>query len=59
VRFINPGDLRVARETCGRCHFETDRRRSRSTMTTSAVFWAAVSYANGLTSQKKAFLGES
>ena len=28
-------------------------------MTTSAIFWAAVGYANGLISQKRAFLGES
>ncbi|HEX2060866.1 MAG TPA: cytochrome c3 family protein, partial [Thermoanaerobaculia bacterium] len=59
VRFINPGDLRVARETCGTCHAKQTAAVPRSTMTTSAVFWAAVGYANGLTSQKKAFLGES
>ncbi|HYC60243.1 MAG TPA: hypothetical protein VEK79_11830 [Thermoanaerobaculia bacterium] len=59
VRFINPGDLRVARETCGTCHFAQTAAVPRSTMTTSAVFWAAVSYANGLVSQKRAFLGES
>ncbi|HEX7831979.1 MAG TPA: hypothetical protein VF787_20150, partial [Thermoanaerobaculia bacterium] len=54
VRFINPGDLRVARETCGTCHSKQTAAVPRSTMTTSAVFWAAVSYANGLTSQKRA-----
>ncbi|HET8797970.1 MAG TPA: hypothetical protein VFO89_09785, partial [Thermoanaerobaculia bacterium] len=59
IRFMNPGDLRVARETCGGCHPQHVAAVPRSTMTTSAVFWAAVSYANGLTSQKRAFLGES
>ncbi|HEV7765281.1 MAG TPA: hypothetical protein VGQ76_09785 [Thermoanaerobaculia bacterium] len=59
VRFINPGDLRVARETCGGCHMQQTAAVPRSTMTTSAIFWAAVSYANGLTGQKRAFLGES
>ncbi|HEX2836393.1 MAG TPA: hypothetical protein VHW00_25535 [Thermoanaerobaculia bacterium] len=59
VRFLNPGDLRVARETCGTCHAKQTAAVPRSTMTTASVFWAAVSYANGLTSQKKAFLGES
>jgi hypothetical protein len=59
VRFVNPGDLRVARETCGTCHEQQTAAVPRSTMTTSAVFWAAVGYANGLTSQKRAFLGES
>lgn len=59
VRFVNPGDLRVARETCGTCHSKQTAAVPRSTMTTSSVFWAAVAYANGLTSQKRAFLGES
>jgi hypothetical protein len=59
VRFMNPGDLRVARETCGSCHQQQTAAVPRSTMTTSAVFWAAVGYANGLISQKPAFLGES
>jgi hypothetical protein len=59
VRFTNPGDLRVARETCGSCHAQQTAAVPRSTMTTSAIFWAAVSYANGLTGQKRAFLGES
>jgi hypothetical protein len=59
VRFINPGDLRIARETCGKCHAKQTAAVPRSTMTTSSVFWAAVGYANGLTSKKQAFLGES
>ena len=59
VRFINPGDNRVAREACGGCHMQQTTAVSRSTMTTSSVFWAAVSYANGLVGQKRAFLGES
>ena len=59
VRFINPGDLRVAKETCGSCHLQQTAAVPRSTMTTSAIFWSAVSYANGLVGQKRAFLGES
>jgi hypothetical protein len=59
VRFVNPGDLRVARESCGGCHPTQTAAVPRSTMTTSAVFWAAVSYANGIVGQKRAFLGES
>src|SRR5260370_39648427 len=50
VKFINPGDLRVSQETCGGCHHRQVNAVPRSTMTTSAVFWAAVSYANGLLS---------
>ncbi|HUP46352.1 MAG TPA: hypothetical protein VM779_12660 [Thermoanaerobaculia bacterium] len=59
VRFMNPGDLRVARQTCGGCHPRQVAAVPRSTMTTSAVFWAAVGYANGILSRKVAFLGES
>ncbi len=59
IRFINPGDLRVAKETCGTCHATQTAAVPRSTMTTSAIFWSAVGYANGLIGQKPAFLGES
>jgi len=59
VKFINPGDLRVSQETCGGCHQRQVNAVPRSTMTTSAVFWAAVSYANGLVSRKQGLLGES
>ncbi|HYM62485.1 MAG TPA: hypothetical protein VEZ11_16505 [Thermoanaerobaculia bacterium] len=59
VRFINPGDLRVAAESCGECHPRQVAAVPRSTMTTSAVFWAAASYANGVLSRKVGLLGES
>src|SRR5438270_4768011 len=52
VRFINPGDLRVAPEVCGRCHPSQVNAVPRSTMTTAAIFWEAVSYANGIVSRK-------
>jgi hypothetical protein len=59
IRFINPGDNRVAQEACGGCHQKQVTAVPRSTMTTSSVFWAAVSYANGLVSRKEGLLGES
>src|SRR5258708_3606451 len=59
VKFINPGDLRVSQETCGGCHQRQVNAVPRSTMTTSAVFWEAVSYANGLLPRKQGLLGES
>src|SRR5881628_1243106 len=59
VKFVNPGDLRVVQETCGRCHQKEVNAVPRSTMTTSAIFWAAVSYANGILPTKNAILGES
>ena len=59
MKFINPGDLRVSQETCGACHQRQVNAVPRSTMTTSAVFWAAVGYANGILSRKQGLLGES
>src|SRR5437773_2607456 len=59
VKFVNPGDLRVAEETCGGCHQKEVNAVPRSTMTTSSVFWAAAAYANGILPTKKAILGES
>ncbi|HYU25059.1 MAG TPA: hypothetical protein VEO74_07650, partial [Thermoanaerobaculia bacterium] len=59
VRFINPGDLRVAAEVCGNCHPSQVNAVPRSTMTTAAIFWEAVSYANGIVSRKPGLLGES
>jgi hypothetical protein len=59
VRFVNPGDLRVARETCGPCHPSQVGAVERSTMTTSAIFWAAAAYANGIVGRKGGLFGES
>ncbi|MGZ7042066.1 MAG: hypothetical protein ACXVH7_09780, partial [Thermoanaerobaculia bacterium] len=59
VKFINPGDLRVAPEVCGPCHINQVNAVPRSTMTTAAVFWAAAPYANGIVSRKQGLLGES
>jgi hypothetical protein len=59
VRFINPGDLRVAQETCGPCHQEQVNRVLKSPMTTSSIFWGAAGYANGIVGAKVSALGES
>lgn len=64
VRFINPGDLRVAREVCGLCHPSEVNAVERHTMTTTSVFWSAAAYNNGIVAprvgaQKTPFLGES
>jgi hypothetical protein len=52
IRFMNPGDL-VPHETAGSYPAQT-AAVPRSTMTTSAVFWAAVGHER-LMSQKRAF----
>ena len=59
IRFINPGDLRVAQQSCGGCHQQQVNAVAKSTMTTSAIFWAAAAYANGILPFKSAIFGES
>ena len=61
VRFANPGDLRVARETCGKagCHAAEVRNVSTSMMSTGALLWGAALYNNGAFPLKDARFGES
>ncbi|MGK2857079.1 MAG: hypothetical protein ACSLFQ_07725 [Thermoanaerobaculia bacterium] len=58
VKFINPGDLRVAAEACGGCHQKQVNNVPKSTMATAQTFWAAASYANGILGLKYGILGE-
>jgi hypothetical protein len=61
VKFINPGDLRVAEQTCGRsgCHTAEVQRVRTSMMTHGAMLWEAALYNNGAIPLKNAFFGES
>ena len=59
VRFINPGDLRVARLACGACHLPIIRASERSLMSTSAMLWGGASYNNGILPFKRYILGEA
>jgi len=59
VRFINPGDLRVAREACGACHLPIIQATERSLMATSAMLWGGAAYNNGIVPFKLDILGES
>lgn len=59
VKFMNPGDLRVSRETCGGCHSKEVRAVERSLMTTSAMLWGGASYNNNILPYKNYILGES
>jgi hypothetical protein len=61
VRFANPGDLRVARETCGQigCHTAEVRNVSTSMMTHGGMLWGAALYNNGSFPLKNARFGES
>jgi hypothetical protein len=47
VRFINPGDLRVAAKTCGECHATESNNVASSMMTHGAMLWGAALYNNG------------
>lgn len=59
IRFINPGDLRVARAACGACHLEIIQASERSLMSTSAMLWGGAAYNNGILPFKRYILGEA
>ena len=61
IRFVNPGDLRVAPKTCGTsgCHASEVLRVSTSMMTDSAFLWGGALYNNGAFPLKNARFGES
>jgi hypothetical protein len=59
VRFVNPSDFRVVRESCGACHQETIEMSLRSLHATGAMFWGGASYNNGILAEKNYILGES
>lgn len=61
VRFVNPGDLRIARKTCGSagCHSEILMNVRHSMMSTGAMLWEAALYNNGAYPYKNGTFGES
>ncbi len=59
IRFINPGDLRVAAEACGQCHADEVARVQKSLMTSSAMLWGGAAYNNGIVPLKRYIFGES
>ncbi|HEX8872500.1 MAG TPA: hypothetical protein VF758_07025 [Candidatus Acidoferrum sp.] len=61
IKFVNPGDLRVAQETCGTsgCHPKETRAVSTSMMTHAGLLWGAALYNNGGIPYKNARFGES
>src|SRR5579862_245773 len=59
IRFVNPGDLRVAHVACGSCHVREVEYVRRSLMTTSAMFWGGATYNNGSFPNKVSRYGES
>src|SRR6266403_208624 len=61
VRFVNPGDLRVANKTCGssECHSTETSAASNSMMRHGAMLWGAALYNNGGFPIKDTHFGES
>jgi hypothetical protein len=61
IRFVNPGDLRVAEMTCGTsgCHAPVVRKVRGSMMTHGAMLWGAALYNNGAIPTKDPHFGES
>jgi hypothetical protein len=59
VRFVNPGDLRVAAHTCGVCHAQETSNVKTSMMTHGAMLWGAALYNNGAFPLKNPHFGEA
>ncbi len=61
VQFVNPGDLRVARRTCGPggCHPAEAAQVEKSMMKTGPMLWGAALYNNGQYPLKRPRFGES
>ncbi len=59
VRFINPGDLRAAPQSCGPCHASEVKNVSKSLMTHGAFLYGAALYNNGVLPGKDSIIGES
>ncbi len=59
IRFVNPGDLRAARASCGACHEDEVRKVEKSMMAHGAMLWSAALYNNGAINRKIPVFGES
>ena len=59
IRFVNPGDYRIARESCGACHMATIEAAERSMMASGAMLWGGAAYNNGIVPFKSYIFGEA
>ena len=59
IRFVNPGDLRVAETTCGPCHGQIVQDVSHSMMRHGAMLWGAALYNNGEYPEKNYRFGQA
>jgi hypothetical protein len=60
IRFVNPGDLRIAHISCGTsgCHTKEVYTNRKQIMATGAMLWGAALYNNGSVPFKRARFGE-
>ncbi|MCW3849460.1 hypothetical protein OF829_19660 [Sphingomonas sp. LB-2] len=59
IRFVNPGDYRIARESCGACHIEVIEAAERSMMASGSMLWGGAAYNNGIVPYKNYVFGEA
>jgi hypothetical protein len=59
IRFINPGDLRVAQQACGLCHGEIVNNVIHSMMNHGSMLWGAALYNNGGFYRKNSVFGQA
>ncbi|HUR54555.1 MAG TPA: hypothetical protein VMZ71_10510, partial [Gemmataceae bacterium] len=61
IRFVNPGDFRVAHISCGTagCHPKEVQTNRKQIMTTGCMLWGAALYNNGSVPNKRARYGEA
>lgn len=59
IRFVNPGDLRVADQACGLCHQKSLEHVANSMMTHGALLWGAALYNNGAYFEKNPRFGQA
>ncbi len=58
IRFVNPGDLRVADKACGDCHAQEVAAVGKSMMRHGGMLWGAAAYNNGSYPLKNTQFGE-
>ena len=59
IRFMNPSDYRVVRDSCGACHMDTIEAAERSLMASGAMLWGGAGYNNGIVPFKNYVVGEA
>ncbi len=59
VRFVNPSDYRVVRQSCGACHLDTIEAAERSLMSSGAMLFGGAAYNNGIIPFKNYIFGEA